>query len=550
MSRFRVAEHAFVAAFLLLAAALVGAGLARGTSSSAASTSGPVPVALAYAMPNQGWAPMTVYFSAFGSRDAAGDPPVRYQWDLDADGSFETDATASGGYVERTYVKPGEYPVGLQVTDAAGRTSTAVTTVTVRHPAASSVDYRSIFDDTVGRIDLMVTQEAWDDMWRVPSAKREVEADAVILGTRVDRIGLSMKGNASLEASNEKKPWKLDINAFVERQDYRGLSMVLLNNNFGDPSMLRETLAYEMLRFAGANAAFTRFVQVWIDITDDSDPPLYLGVYTMVERPDRDYVGNRFGWGNRHGNLYKADAWFEEGAADLAYYGEDIMDYPKPRGHLAYRLQPNAIGADYSDIITLCRTIDGTDYASPEEFAAALEQVFDVDSYLRYLAATFLHLNLDTYPYTGNNYYLFDDPGTGLFRWIAWDENNAWGGFGGEANFPLFGTLESMGPLQYAPLFTKVFQVERYRTTYVAYVDLLLRYWFNDEYFTQRAQAAHDLIAPYVTAATGDLAYVGPTARFNLDDFDYGWMDLASLTSRRHDLMAAAVAAYQPGGNP
>jgi hypothetical protein len=542
-------ERGIIAAFLLAAGLLTAATLTWEGEAAGPGATGSI-VATGHVMPNQGWAPLTAHFSAFGTRsDSSGS--LTYEWDLDANGSFETDATPHGGYATYTYAKPGEYPVSLRVTDEAGNVAFASMWVRVRHPASSDVDYWTVFDDTeVGRVDLMLSQDAWDHMWQHKHAKAEVEADATILGTRVERIGLSMKGNASLDASGDKKPWKLDINAFVERQEYENLPMVLLHNNFGDPSMLREALAYEMLRFAGANAAFTRFVEVWIDITDDGDPPEYWGIYTMVERPDRRFVTNRFGRDSNDGNLYKADAWFEQGAADLAYYGEDIAGYPMPRGRVAYRKMTNVEEANYSDIIELVRVIDGTVYDTPEAFASALESVMDVDSYLRYLAATFLHLNLDTYPYTGNNYYLYSDPTAGLFRWIAWDENSSWGLFGGDAEFPLFGVSESLGPLQYAPLFVKVFEVDRYRTTYAAYVDLLVRHWFNDDLFPARCRDLHDLIAPYVTAGTGDRMYVGPSALFTLADFDDGRQALVELTRDRSAFIGDALAAFESGGNP
>jgi len=92
-------------------------------------------------------------------------------------------------------------------------------------------------------------------------------------------------------------------------------------------------------------------------------------------------------------------------------------------------------------------------YASPGEFAAALEPVFNVDGYLRYLAAIFTSLNLDTYPYTGNNYYIYDNLTTGKFEFLPWDLNNSWGNFSGDAQFPLFGEPCCLGPLQWAPLF-------------------------------------------------------------------------------------------------
>lgn len=64
--------------------------------------------AQANAMPNQGWAPLTVYYSAFGSR-ADNAPIVSYEWDLDGNGAFDFDATGQGGYASYTYSKPGEY---------------------------------------------------------------------------------------------------------------------------------------------------------------------------------------------------------------------------------------------------------------------------------------------------------------------------------------------------------------------------------------------------------------------------------------------------------
>lgn len=504
----------------------------------------------ANALPSQGWIPLTVYFSAFGSNDPH-DAIVGYEWDLDGNGSFETDATATGGYVDYTYAKPGRYQVSLRVTDSKGNSATQSTRITARHPGSSTVDYWSLFNPTkVRRIDLQVTEQNWERMWADPGSKVEVEADAVVFGIPVNRIGLSMKGNGSLGGSGAKKSWKLDINAFVPRQDFENLSMLLLHNNFGDESMLREALAYEMLRFSGANAAFTAFVEVWIDIVDDARPPEYWGVYTMVERPDRTYLANRFGSGNDDGNLYKADAWFEEGAADLAYYGPDITDYPMPRGRLAYRKMPDETEIDHRDILELTRVIDGVEYRMPEDFATALEQVLDVDSYLRYLAATFLHLNLDSYPYTGNNYYLYHNPDTGLFEWLAWDENSSWGLFGGSYDFPLFGAERSLGPLEYAPLFEKVFEVERYRVTYEAYVDLLVRSWFNEADLTALARSYHDLIAPHLTIGAGDKAYYGPTATYDPDSFDTALDQLITLTSERSTFIAAALAEQQPGRSP
>jgi spore coat protein CotH len=266
----------------------------------------------------------------------------------------------------------------------------------------------------------------------------------------------------------------------------------------------------------------------------------------MVERPDTKFLANRFGRENDRGNLYKADAWFEEGAADLAYYGENIEDYPKPRGEIAYALMykdPEEI--DYSDIINLCYVIDGIDYETPEDFAASLEEVFDVDGFLRYLAVIFLTLNFDQYPDTGNNYYLYHDPESDRFEWIAWDMGNSWGHFGGSFDHPIFGTEYSLGPLQYRPLFTKVFQVDEYRQTYQAYLDLLVRNYFNERHFDILVGDWQNLIRPHLSSGQGDKMFFGSSAYTTIEDFNQSGQEIINLTGARADYVSEAISNKQ-----
>jgi spore coat protein H len=492
----------------------------------------------AYAMPNQGWAPLKVYFSAWGSV-SQGAEIKRLEWDLDGNGSFETDATAKGGYASYIYSKPRVYTISLRITDAAGHSAIAQTTVTVRHPAASSVDYWSVFDDRrIGKIELRVTQSSWERMMANPMEKLMVPADALILGEEIKDVGISPKGNSTI-GFTAKIPLKIDFNAYHPEQEFHNLKMLLLHNNFGDPSLLREKMAYDMMRFAGVNAGYTSYVEVWLDIVDNDLPAEYLGIYTLVERPDTKYLANRFGPANDRGNLYKADAWFEEGAADLAYYGQNIKDYPQPRGELAYALMfKDPQKADYQDIIQLCYVIDGAEYDTPEDFASALEEVFNVDVYLRYLAVIFLTLNFDQYPDTGNNYYLYHHPGTGQFEWIAWDMGNSWGHFGGDYNHPIFGTENSLGPLQYRPLFTNVFEVERYRQDYQAYLDLLVRNYFNPQVTGGIARHWAQLLRPHLQSGQGDKMFFGPDAAANLEEFELEVQKLIQLTARRAEFVS------------
>lgn len=542
---YRIVEVVLIFIFLLVTTALVIVNPSQGVGVVEDLPPSEVIQAYAYATPMKGWSPLMIYFSAFGSQSSAGDI-TKYEWDLDANGTYDTDATAQGGYVNYLYKRSGEYKITLKVTDAQGNTATDTVTVRVRYPASSSVDYWTIFDDSqVRRVVLRITQAEWDRMWQQPDSKTRVKADVVLFGEVVENISVSMKGNSSLGGSGLKKSWKIDTNYYVAEQEYHNLKQLLFHNNFADASLLREKMAYDMMQFAGVPAGHNAYVEFRIDIVDDDKASMYWGVYTMVERVDSKHVGNRFGRDSGIGNLYKADAWFEEGAADLAYYGENIEDYPKPRGEVAYGLQTNLDEANYNDIINLSYVIDGAEYQSEAEFRGALEQVFDVDGYLRYIAVIFTTLNLDTYPYTGNNFYIYHDPGTDKFSFVAWDLNNSWGNFAGEAKFPLYGDPCCLGPLQWAPLFTKVFQVAQYRQDYAAYVDLLVRHQFNAQYFSAQAQAWQAMIGPYLTKETGDKHFVGPEAMFTLEQFYQERQRLESMTAQRSQYLRSVLDSGQ-----
>ena len=117
MEKLSIALFAVVGLLILLNSLLFGGQVSAGGVES------PDVFAQASAMPDQGWAPLQVYFSAYGSRSINSDI-IRYEWDLDGNGEFDFDATSQRGYAQYLYTKPGEYTITLRVTDAMGRYST------------------------------------------------------------------------------------------------------------------------------------------------------------------------------------------------------------------------------------------------------------------------------------------------------------------------------------------------------------------------------------------------------------------------------------------
>ena len=106
---------------------------------------------------------------------------------------------------------------------------------------------------------------------------------------------------------------------------------------------------------------------------------------------------------------------------------------------------------------------------------------------------------------------------------------------------PLF-ELEGPGLVERAPLYDKVFQVERYRTRYAGYLDLLARQWFTEQSITTLAARYHTMIAPYVVQSGGDKMYFGDTAMFPVAAFDSSVARFGDFARQRSEYILETLA--------
>jgi hypothetical protein len=520
-------RRAHLASLILLVAGLIAVlGLAPEPTATQIVETSDTLLAFAYVMPDDGWAPLTVYLSPFASRDLEG-RIMRYEWDLDGDGSFETDATATAGYTQTLYTRPRTYTPALRVTNDMGEQATASTTVSVRHPAASSVDYESIFDDTqVGQITMFFAQADWERMMADPTLKIRVEADAVVFGERIERVEIGPRGNFTLRIAGKKIPWQIDTDNLVPGQEFHNLKQLLLTNNIGDPAVMGEKIAYDLLALAGSPASHVAFIELYIDLVDDEEESKYWGMYTLVERVDSKYIRNRYGSEADGGTLYKTNH-FKQGAGDLVYYGPTFDYYPQPNQVPLYDLRTDDASNDYGDLIQFLWVLDGQQYDSPDGWAEAIEAVFDMDGFLRWQAVQTTIMSWDIYPYTGNNYYLYHDLMADRWLWLPWDQT--WGDLTQEPLFSI--SSESPRLLERAPLYDQMLQVPRYRQALAAYLDLLVRVAFNETAMTQRVMEYRDLIAPSILQ--GDPAYTLEGAMHSAEIFYSACQSLIDLTRDR-----------------
>lgn len=348
-----------------------------------------------------------------------------------------------------------------------------------------------------------------------------VAADIEFNGQTWTDVGFRLKGNSSLMSSwgegNYKLPFKLDFDQFeddypaIKNQRFYGFKQLSFSSNWSDDSLLREKVTADLFREAGLAAAQTAFYAVYVDY---GNGPEYFGLYTAVEVIEDTVIETQFADGS--GNVYKPQSTFAAGTFD-----EDDFDK-----------QTNEDEADYSDIIALYEALHAeTRTTDPAAWRAGLEAVFDVDGFIRWLATNQVVQNWDTYGRMAHNYYLYNDPTTGLLTWIPWDNNMAlsdgFGGGGGRGfgggnragdNPPMqAGNMMRVGPggdtltIDLAtvgenwPLIRFIMDDPVYHALYVADVDEVSETVFEPSKMAATYQALHDLIAPYVIGEDGEI---------------------------------------------
>ena len=315
-----------------------------------------------------------------------------------------------------------------------------------------------------------------------------VEATITFNGENWEHVGIRYKGNSSLKSSwssgNNKLPFKLDFDQFedeyleTENQRFYGFKQLSFASNFSDGSYLHELVAADIFRDAGVPAAYTAFYAVYFDC---GEGPVYYGLYTAVEVVDDTVIETQFS--DDSGNVYKPSgnaATFSEGT-----FNTQSMD-----------LETNSEDANYEDIEALYNTLHA-DYrlTDPEQWRSDLEEVFDVDGFLRWLATNTLIQNWDTYGGMFHNYYLYHDPESDQLVWIPWDNNEALqSGRGKSAAVEL--DMSNVGDTW--PLIRYLMDDDVYQEQYNTYVSEIITDVFNPARMEPIYTTLHELIAPYV----------------------------------------------------
>ena len=237
-----------------------------------------------------------------------------------------------------------------------------------------------------------------------------VRANVILAGEAFENVGLRYKGNSSFSTARgiPKKSFKIDLNRFVKRQKFLGLTKLNLNNNVLDPSQIREALAYRLWRKLELPGSRTAFARVTLTVPGRHDKKL-LGLYVVVEQVNGPFLKERFG--TDKGLLLKP-----ERSLSMPYLGEAFAEYERvyvPKSDAKPRLARRLM--EFTRLVS---------QAEDAAFATEIGGFVHLGQLARFTAVHTVLSHLDSFLLRGHNYYLYLPKADGRFVFLPWDVNS------------------------------------------------------------------------------------------------------------------------------
>ncbi len=345
--------------------------------------------------------------------------------------------------------------------------------------------YHPVFDDSrVPRIDIEVAPIDLQLILANPESDVEYYAnftydDGGEIKT-VENVGFRLRGNTSRNAA--KKSFKISFNSFESGRKFRGLEKMNLNGEHNDPSIIRSKLCWDIFGEMDVIAARANHVEFYIN----ND---YMGLYINVEHIDEEFLKDRYP-DNDGGNLYKC-LW----PADLNYEGGSPEEYKEESsGRRKYDLKTNTEADDYSDFAHFISVLTQT---GTPDFKVAISEVFDVDVFLRVLAADIFTSNWDGYSFNINNFYLYHNPRTDKFEYLPYDLDNSFGIDWFNINWGTRNVYDWTSDSHNNVLTDRILQVSEFKDRYTYYLQKLVNNYTHPDHFFPIIDCLHDQITPF-----------------------------------------------------
>ena len=236
-----------------------------------------------------------------------------------------------------------------------------------------------------------------------PNPYHYFKGNVTIGGKLFKNVGLRKKG--LLGSVNAQRPSiKINFDKFGAEQEFEGVSLMTLNNNDTDASLVKQHLAYEMFRKAGIPAPRCNFARVTVNGE-------YLGVYSHVESVRKDFLKRHFT--KASGNLYEGQ----------------ISDFTEKAAG-TFDAKINAKKNDRNDLLKATKALAVPD----EQLFDAVGKVINLNDFYRYWAMEGLIGFNDGYSGNQNNFFIYNDPQSGRFKFIPWGADGVFRARSGKAS--------------------------------------------------------------------------------------------------------------------
>ncbi len=292
----------------------------------------------------------------------------------------------------------------------------------------------------------------------------------------IGEVGVRMKGNTSRtdfysddegmynlvhfklsfgETFDEEEYYGDDVNTWAsdeardERKDRTFATLEKIDirwNRNDDATYIREIYCYDIYRELGLLAPHTNLASV--DIGDD-----HAGLFVINEPIDKIFLEKNLPEAAQGGDLYKL-GWTNEGATFTSFTSVGKEDEDKGEFFI-YDIKTNKKTTDHSALRNLIERLNSSSLTKD-----GYAEVVDVDSFLKFAAASYMIGNPDDLRNNYNNCYIYFMADTGRAVLIPYDLDrglgvNMWNPYGnGMTTESPFGDYNVQGK-QRNPLFTK-----------------------------------------------------------------------------------------------
>ncbi|WP_151734852.1 CotH kinase family protein ['Paenibacillus yunnanensis' Narsing Rao et al. 2020] len=397
---------------------------------------------------------------------------------------------------------------GCQLTGSTGGNNQAAGTESMAVSGEEQKLDEEVFPkDKVVDVKITLDPEDFQDMLDNASAEEYKEATVEYNGIKLDHVGIRTKGNLSLRSvvqmeDSDRYSFKLSFDEYVNQNLY-GLSKINLNNNYSDPTYMREFLTYELAETMGLPTPKYSYVNVYVNGE-------LKGFYLAVEQIGDAYLERNFG--NAYGALYKGVMTGQ--GSDLTWLGDDASLYTG--------LEMKSEKSNDDILVDMLNELNnGTDF----------EKYIDIDDALGYIALNAVTGNMDSYLGSNKqNYYLYEDDG--IFSILPWDYNMAFGGMGGS---DVLIDEPTQGAFAERPLVAKLLANDEYKERYHEMISEMINGYLKDENFQARMDELDAMISSYVEA--------DPSAFYTFEQYQSGVESVKTFMST----MAQSVSQQLSG---